>query len=589
MSTHASILGSGCCLEVGSDELLPLPNLDKNKADKKHTIAHAQTLAFADRSDNYLPTDSGGTTTGYGVGGGAVAVSIGGLSKDQAGVQKALDKIDVAITPTGSGKTGFLTMYLLVMHAIMKNPERCPNPPQHFRKDAAMVLVCPTRSLEVDMVPKFEAAGLTPLVINALTVDAARRNQKDIWEDTPKSHVVILAPEQLVSKGFEDLVKDSSFHQRIVAIGMDEAHLLNPWGLSFRKAFDQVGGTRTRFHPTPVLIALTATLRTGAPLQSVQTFLGLNPNRYHLIRRSNMRHDLRFLFRTMLSSPHAMTFPELDWVLTERRRVIIFCRTITVGFRVAVYLRVRAELNDMPAVEVDQRVRMYNALNWDTYNIFTLDLMRSDGSSSWVTIATDTLSVGIDIATTDDVVLYDFELPPDTDSILQKAGRIRDGRGKDSRVVVYLPKNATKTCEQALTQVGKGSPATVVKVGGGKRSTAVDIGVAELVTGTCKSKTFNRLYANPVHDCLCDCDGCKQRPPQHPRTSCNWSCCAPEDVSSLDAPMLDSTCSGSESGSDLDPDASEDESKVPGVTTSHAPHQEKNTWLGCSIESRETG
>lgn len=72
------------------------------------------------------------------------------------GICKALDKVDLlAITPTGSGKTGFLAMYLLVMRAIMKDPSLCGAgrcPPEHFRKDAAMVVVCPTRSLEVDMV-----------------------------------------------------------------------------------------------------------------------------------------------------------------------------------------------------------------------------------------------------------------------------------------------------------------------------------------------------------------------------------------------------------------------------------------------------
>ncbi|KAI0742857.1 P-loop containing nucleoside triphosphate hydrolase protein [Daedaleopsis nitida] len=467
------------------------------------------------------------------------------------GVQKALDKTDVlAITPTGSGKTGFLTMYLLVMHAVMNNPERYPNPPKHFRKDGAMVVVCPTRSLEVDMEPKFHAAGLSVLVINALTADAARRKEKDIWEDAPKTHVLILAPEQLTSKGFENLAKNTVYRERVAAIGVDEAHLLNSWGLSFRKAFNEIGGTRMRFQPTPILIALTATLRAGAPLQSVETFLGLDPERYHLIRRSNVRNDIRVLFRTVQSSAHAMMFPELDWVLTEQRRVIVFCRTIALGFRVAVYLHARAQVD---GDNVGEQVRLYNSLNWESYNIFTLDLMRSDNRSSWVTVATDTLSVGIDIATTDDVVLYDFQLPPDTDSILQKAGRIRDGTGKNSRVVVYLPKSAVKTCEDVLARVADGAPATVVKIGAGKRASMVDVGVARLVTAVCKSKMINRLYANPTNDPLCDCDRCLQQRSRLPTPastpSCNWSCCEPE---SSDGDVMMSTVSDPSSGSEME-------------------------------------
>lgn len=69
------------------------------------------------------------------------------------GVCKALDGVDIlAVTPTGSGKTGFLVMYMLVMRAITARPELCSNPPPNFRKRPAMVVVCPTLALEEDMV-----------------------------------------------------------------------------------------------------------------------------------------------------------------------------------------------------------------------------------------------------------------------------------------------------------------------------------------------------------------------------------------------------------------------------------------------------
>ncbi|KAI0745744.1 P-loop containing nucleoside triphosphate hydrolase protein, partial [Earliella scabrosa] len=371
------------------------------------------------------------------------------------GVCKALDGSDLlAVTPTGSGKTGFLVMYLLVMHEIMRNPSLCPSgtiPPKHFRRDGAMVVVCPTKSLEVDMAPKFQSAGLSPLVINKDTTDKARTDRDtDIWEDVVNAHVILLSPEQLTTSGFNKLMDDPTFQNRVVAFGVDEVHLLNSWGQTFRDAFKQIGITRARFESSPVLIALTATLRSGIPLHAVCTLLGLHPGQYHFIRRSNMRYDIRFVFRTIRSSARAMVFPELDWVLEEPRRVIVFCRTIAISFRVAVYLRARWEVlrkNDLGGL--NDRVRMYNALNWECYNTYTLSLLHSD-SRSRITIATDALSVGIDVANTDDVVLYDFHLPNDTDSVLQKAGRIRDGREKNSRVLVYLPRNALKVSQDAL-------------------------------------------------------------------------------------------------------------------------------------------
>ena len=44
-------------------------------------------------------------------------------------------------------------MSLTVMHTIMNTLHcLCLNPLAHFRKNTVMVVVCPTRSLEVDMV-----------------------------------------------------------------------------------------------------------------------------------------------------------------------------------------------------------------------------------------------------------------------------------------------------------------------------------------------------------------------------------------------------------------------------------------------------
>jgi hypothetical protein len=67
------------------------------------------------------------------------------------GVCKVLDRIDlVAVTPTGSGKTGFFFLTILVMIAITANPLLCPS--ASFPKDPAIVVVCPTNSIEQQMV-----------------------------------------------------------------------------------------------------------------------------------------------------------------------------------------------------------------------------------------------------------------------------------------------------------------------------------------------------------------------------------------------------------------------------------------------------
>ena len=73
--------------------------------------------------------------------------------------------------------------------------------------------------------------------------------------------MIFLAPEQLVSKEFGDLVKDHGVIMLRTCIPIvDEAHLLNSWGMGFHQL---IGGVRSRLN-NPVLLALSATMR-GAP------------------------------------------------------------------------------------------------------------------------------------------------------------------------------------------------------------------------------------------------------------------------------------------------------------------------------------
>lgn len=67
------------------------------------------------------------------------------------GVCKSLDGVDLcAITPTGSGKTGYYTMYMLVVLAVVKNPTLCPT--STFPENPLLIIICPTIPLQLDMV-----------------------------------------------------------------------------------------------------------------------------------------------------------------------------------------------------------------------------------------------------------------------------------------------------------------------------------------------------------------------------------------------------------------------------------------------------
>ncbi|KAH9910253.1 P-loop containing nucleoside triphosphate hydrolase protein, partial [Epithele typhae] len=364
------------------------------------------------------------------------------------GVTRALDGADLlAVTPTGSGKTGFLTMFLLVMHTVTADPSLCSSAlPSHFRPNATMIVTCPTLALQDGMAAKFTLCGLRPLVINATTLDHALREElpRKLWREVPDHDVLIVTPEQLISKGFETLLQDMAYQSRVAAMGVDEVHLLTTWGTSFRTKFLEIGSTRMRFrlHNPPLIIALTATLLAGEELRLIRASLGLVDNhKFYLLRRSNARHDLRIVLRIMSSPVLSSRYPELDWVLTENCNILIFCRTFKVSHRVHSYLT--SKLASSSASSVDQ-VRSYNGLNWDSYNTATYNLLQSQPpgtTNHTVTVATDRLSIGVDLHSVDHVVLFECDLPKDISSVKQQEGRARDGRGRNSCVIVYLPRN----------------------------------------------------------------------------------------------------------------------------------------------------
>lgn len=185
--------------------------------------------------------------------------------------------------------------------------------------------------------------GLKTLVINSDTYTAAQMNNQDLWKLAQVDvTMLLLSPEELRNQGFSRLLDVQKFSNRLVFMGVDEIHLLYWWGKSFRPSFRQLGHIRARL---PLrggvrlpLVALTATLRVGEPLECIENTLGLVPGQYRLIRRSNVRHDIQLIFRELKSGLGGHQFPELDWILKEDENTIIFCKTIALGFRLICYL-----------------------------------------------------------------------------------------------------------------------------------------------------------------------------------------------------------------------------------------------------------
>ncbi|KAJ7165314.1 P-loop containing nucleoside triphosphate hydrolase protein [Mycena filopes] len=259
------------------------------------------------------------------------------------GVCKVLDGVDlVAVTPTGSGKTGYLFLSILVMIALANTPSLCPA--IKFCADPTIVVICPTNSIEQQMEENMGKLGLAALMINSDTVAAARVRGEDLWAKVCAGiSMVILGPEQLISKGFRDFLAHEPFYNRVCALGVDKIHLL-------------IGFMCSRFRPGIPIIGLTATLLADLKLHS-----GID----------------------------GRSFPEIAWVLKNTDKTLIFCLTISLGFRVKAYLNsILSHYSNR-----DFRIRTHTGINWPDDKLQTLVDIASSPACQ-IIITTNSLAQG---------------------------------------------------------------------------------------------------------------------------------------------------------------------------------------------------
>ncbi|KAF8958801.1 P-loop containing nucleoside triphosphate hydrolase protein, partial [Flammula alnicola] len=443
------------------------------------------------------------------------------------GITAVLDGVDMlAISATGSGKSAYIYMLMHVILAILESPALCPS--AKFPADPAILVIYPTTALEEDQESKMRKLGLTAKTVNSITKAEEDRKGSNIWQLVESLiNVILLSPEMLASPGFGHLINSEKFQSRLYTIAIDEVHLLATWGDHFRPAFRQIGFMRAQFVKNIVTFALTATLQ-PKNLQTICSQIGLKSGNYHLIRHSNARPNIQLIFRTLKASSASEKFPQLDWILEETGKTLIFCPTIRFGFKLAIYLW---HLN--PQNAINKNICLFNSLNSSEYNAQTLKLLEGDETSR-ITIATDKLSVGVDVSDFRTVIIID---PKDLDDLWQKARRAgRDvSKVPKARVIVYILAKTMKAFSTSITSsdINGGNTARTKKR---KQSQAsqedevIDSSLRDVVLADCHCTEINRQYDNPMTNpqCSAACRMCSLSPPLFPPLVCDCSKCAPE-------------------------------------------------------------
>ncbi|KAJ7440754.1 P-loop containing nucleoside triphosphate hydrolase protein [Mycena latifolia] len=384
----------------------------------------------------------------------------------------------LSITKIGSGKTGYLFLSIIIMIAIAKTPSLCPT--KKLPSDPAIVVVCPTNSIELQMEENMAKIGVAALTINSDTVASALMRNDDLWMRARAGiSMLILGPEQLISEGFRNLLAFEPFYHRVCALGVDEIHLLVFWGLAFRKAFAQIGHMRARFRPEIPIIGLTATLLADIKVENV------NRGEFHLIRRSNARYDIQILFRQLYSGIDGKVFPEIAWVLRTCDKTLIFGNTVPLVFRLKSYLN-----SLLPAdSNRDSRIRTHTGLNWPDDKVETLSDIVNDAECQ-IIIATAGLAQGNDIKVIKTVIQIG---EPESIAFMFKS---QDVHARASKTP-----NRMELAAKIVQQTDAENEADAKKSGSSVPSMSRP--PAEILTAKCKPAEQDRQFANSTNDPPC--------------------------------------------------------------------------------------
>ncbi|KAI0081499.1 hypothetical protein K474DRAFT_1635826 [Panus rudis PR-1116 ss-1] len=201
-------------------------------------------------------------------------------------------------------------------------------------------MVGPLVDLGVSQVEEMQRIGINAVALDAESIRKAKDQlDADIYKEVEegKRPMVILSPERLTEAKFDRMIRKDEFRKNIVAYIIDEAHIVIPWGINFRKDYAEICRARHRIPGGTPMLAMTATSRVGPTESSLIHLLGLRKG-YDIIRRPSERRNIQTVYRTLSHSLKGTEFPDIAWVAHGTEKTIIYCKTIDLCFRVASYL-----------------------------------------------------------------------------------------------------------------------------------------------------------------------------------------------------------------------------------------------------------
>ncbi|KIP03374.1 hypothetical protein PHLGIDRAFT_77692, partial [Phlebiopsis gigantea 11061_1 CR5-6] len=408
----------------------------------------------------------------------------------------------IVSAPTGGGKTSYFFGPIIIAQYMHKNP--VPGFKSFPAKPVAVVVV-PLIELGNNHVREAEQLGLRAIALHAAEIARARREGRNLYTEIKACQwpLVFLSPERLTSREIDDIFRDTTFRANVILLGLDEVHVLPVWGKEFRTAYQNMAVVHRRLPKHVPLIGTSATIAPGKEFKSICSMLDLKPGQFYTQRLSNERPNVRSVVHELTHTLSGYEFPDLAWVLHSGRKVVLYCRTIDLGFRVALYL-----WNLFPPGKHRlHRVRLWNSLTSETYNTKTLELFQ-DNPETTAIVATIAFGMGINVRNIIDVC--NVGVPESLGAAVQQDGRagrdpnlLANGRTYVEAAALAAirevldaefpdrPQRAPKVKAKSKTTTKRASKETVEKMDDGLRKLLV-----AHVEARCLVVEKNKVYGN---------------------------------------------------------------------------------------------
>ncbi|PBK86780.1 P-loop containing nucleoside triphosphate hydrolase protein [Armillaria gallica] len=275
-------------------------------------------------------------------------------------------------TVTGDGKSALFTIPILYHLELEQSPSSYPS--LTVQKHPIGLVIIPTKGLASNIVTQLTEYGISALSYCHKTITEYNKTGRDLTNEiaTCESYQVIcIDPKHILGLAWMKITNSDVFCKNIIFACIEEVHLKDEWGSSFRPAFKHIGTfLRGRLPSHISVFALFAMLQPGSS--------------------------------TILS------------FISSECKAIIHCPSIKLIYQVYLYLW-HMEPSGIHCVQ------MYHSLNSNEYNMATLDLLDSN-PQLLIVIASVAFTNGINVKSLLNSISLTF--PKTLDQAWQQEGHI---------------------------------------------------------------------------------------------------------------------------------------------------------------------